>query len=342
MGIKTSITSFYYTLKDTIQTCSEIELTLSFIIVLFVLYSIRNSMSVLSEKFTTEGMENSNGDTQNGLTKDTGKKTLSMKYMKEKYKVLKGLDIHDPFYVSIYDSIFSEPSRIEKDITTVLSETKHNSKSSLLDIGSGTGLHVRTLHETFKNIRGLDKSEEMVKYSKKRFPYIEFVVGDAMDNTRFQPSSFTHITMFYFTFYLFHDTYGILHNVYSWLKPGGYLVVHLVNRKMFDPILSLANPIQFVSPQKYAKKRITTSEIKFNDFKYKSDFILDDVQNTAIFEETLKHDKTGNIRKHIHTSTAPRLKIVIDTAEKVGFKVLKKISMTDIQYEYQYLYVLQK
>lgn len=336
-GIKTSISSFYYTLKDTIQSCSNIEIALSFMIILFVLYSIRKAMSSISEKFTIEGMEN--GKDQENNTK---KKSLSMKYMQEKYKVLKNSDIYDPFYVSIYDSIFSEPSRIEKDVKTVLDKTKYDSNSSLLDIGSGTGLHVRTLHETFKNIRGLDKSEEMVKFSKKRFPYIEFKVGDAMDNTLFQPSSFSHITMFYFTFYIFHDTYGILHNVYSWLKPGGYLVVHLVNRKLFDPILSLANPIQFVSPQKYAEKRITTSEIKFNDFKYKSDFVLDDVQNTAIFEETLKHDKTGNVRKHIHTSTAPKLKIVIDTAEKVGFKVVNKVDMTDIQYEYQYLYVLQK
>ena len=340
-GIKTSISSFYYTLKETFHSCSNIELALSFIVILFVLYSVQRTISSMSEKITTEGMENGNDANHKGTEKDS-KKTLSMKYMQEKYKVLKGSDIHDPFYVSIYDSIFSEPSRIEKDVNTVLDHTKHNTSSSLLDIGSGTGLHVRTLHETFKNIRGLDKSDEMIKYSKKRFPYIDFKVGDAMDNTLFQPSSFSHITMFYFTFYIFHDTYGILHNVYSWLKPGGYLVVHLVNRKMFDPILSLANPIQFVSPQKYAEKRITTSEIKFNDFKYKSDFVLDDVQNTAIFEETLKHDKTGNVRKHIHTSTAPKLKIVIDTAEKVGFKVVKKIDMTDIQYEYQYLYVLQK
>lgn len=340
-----SFQSLYYSFKDNIQSCSSIEIALSVIILIIVLYSIFKMLSSISEKFTVEGMENNEAiknNGQNDLSPDRGKKSLSMKYMREKYKVLKGQDIYDPFYVSIYDSLFSEPVRIEKDVNAVLNNTKYNSNSSLLDIGSGTGLHVRSLHETFKNIKGLDKSLEMTKLAKKRFPYIEFQHGDAMDNTLFQPSSFSHITMFYFTFYVFHDTYGILHNIHTWLKPGGYFVVHLVNRKMFDPILSIANPINFISIQKHAEKRLTTSDVKFNDFRYKSEFKLDDVQNSAIFEETFKHSKTGNIRKHIHTSVAPKLKIVIDTAEKVGFKVLKKISMVDIQYEYQYLYVFQK
>ena len=51
------------------------------------------------------------------------------------------------------------------------------------------------------------------------------------------------------------------------MKPGGYLVVHLVNRDMFDPIRPASNPLFMVSPQKYAKNRIVTSTIKFKDFE---------------------------------------------------------------------------
>ena len=329
----------YQSFINTIKTCSDIEIALSIIIVLFVLYSfqhlmtsIQNSTHVLSSN--KEGMKGGKG-----RKSDT---SLSMKYMKERYKVLKDTNTYDPFYVSIYDSIFSEPIRVEADVKSVLENTKMNEKSSLLDIGSGTGVHVRAFHEKFNKVKGVDKSEEMVTYAKDKFPYLDFVVGDAMKNTIFPSNSFSHITMFYFTCYMFHDFYGVLHNVYSWLKPGGYFVVHLVNRKMFDPLLSVSNPIRFVSPQKYAEKRITTSEIKFNDFKYKSEFKLDDVQNTAIFEETFKHDKTGNVRKHIHACTAPKLKIIIDTAQNIGFKVVKKVDLVKIEYEYQYLYILQK
>ena len=36
--------------------------------------------------------------------------------------------------------------------------------------------------------------------------------------------------------------------------PGGYFVLHLVNRDKFDPILNTADPLHIVSAQKYAKK----------------------------------------------------------------------------------------
>lgn len=268
--------------------------------------------------------------------------TLSERYMEEKYKLLKDNAIYDKFYVSIYDSIFSDPVRIRKDVEIVIMETKISSTSSLLDIGSGTGLHVRAFHEHFKDVKGIDRSKDMIYHAKKNYPYIDYQIGNALENTIYSPNSFSHITMFYFTFYFFNDAYGILHNVYEWLKPGGYFIVHLVNRQMFDPIVSPANPLIMVSPQKYAKKRITTSEIKFNDFSYRSEFKLDDTTNSAIFEEVLKHDKTNHIRKHMHHASAPKLKIIIDTAERIGFKINKKVDLTDIEYQYQYLYIMQK
>jgi hypothetical protein len=38
--------------------------------------------------------------------------------------------------------------------------------------------------------------------------------------------------------------------------PGGTLIVHIVDREKFDPMLPAANPLYIVSPQKYAKERI--------------------------------------------------------------------------------------
>ena len=42
-----------------------------------------------------------------------------------------------------------------------------------------------------------------------------------------------------------------------------------VNKNKFDPIVPPANPLQLISPQKYAKERITHSFIKFNNRIYK-------------------------------------------------------------------------
>ena len=58
----------------------------------------------------------------------------------------------------------------------------------------------------------------------------------------------------------------------NWLMPGGKLIVHLVDRDKFDPILPPGNPLYIVSPQKYAKERITKTKITFNEFLYNSNF----------------------------------------------------------------------
>ena len=55
----------------------------------------------------------------------------------------------------------------------------------------------------------------------------------------------------------------------------GFRAKQFVNRNKFDPILNSADPLQMVSAQKYAKKRITSSLIKFKDFQYRGDFKLD-------------------------------------------------------------------
>jgi ubiquinone/menaquinone biosynthesis C-methylase UbiE len=265
------------------------------------------------------------------------------KYFKSKFVIRKSLqDIYDSFYVSLYDKIFFDQYRYQCELNSIVKHTKINKTSNVLDIGSGTGHILRGLHPYTKNVQGIDVSNEMIKKSKRKYPYIMFRHGNAMDNMMYEPNTFTHVLAMYFSLYMFKDKYGILNNVYSWLRPNGYFVVHVVNRRMFDPIVAPANPVAFVSVQKYAKNRITKSTVKFNDFTYKSDFKLDDSNNKATFEETLKHDNTGNIIQNIHTVHAPSLQEILKLAEKVGFKIIQKVDMIECEYEYQYLYILQK
>ena len=74
--------------------------------------------------------------------------------------------------------------------------------------------------------------------------------------------------------------------------PGVYIVLHLVNRDKFDPILNAADPLVLVSAQKHAMKkigkRITNSVVKFKDFQYKANFDLDKGNNFVNFPDNLK------------------------------------------------------
>ena len=154
--------------------------------------------------------------------------------------------------------------------------------------------------------------------------------------------SYTHILCLYFTIYYIKNKRQFFKNCFDWLKPGGYLVLHLVNRDKFDPILNTADPLHLVSAQRYAKKRITNSLIKFKDFQYRGDFKLNKDTNTATFEEIFKDDKSKHIRQNIHKMYMPTQRYILSLAKETGFILKGKIDMVPVQYEYQYLYILYK
>ena len=124
--------------------------------------------------------------------------------------------------------------------------------------------------------------------------------------------------------------------------PDGYLIVGLVDRERFDPMLPSANPFA-VSLQKHAKKRITTSKIKFNKFDYSSNF-KPDGDKKAIFEEKFefKGEAQGPVRKQEHTLYMESNDEILSLAQDVGFIFVGKIDLVNIGYEHQYLYVLKK
>ena len=98
----------------------------------------------------------------------------------------------------------------------------------------------------------------------------------------------------------------------------------------------------FVSPQRYAKKRITTTKVKFNDFSYNADFQLDDKNNIAKFVEKFKNDSDGKVRKNEHIMYMEDTTDILDEAQACGFIIEGQIDLLKCQYEYQYLYVLVK
>ena len=260
----------------------------------------------------------------------------------EKFVLKEGNTIYDDFYVSIYDDLVFSKVKNKFEIGEIVYATKPTTQSVILDIGSGTGHHVDMLTNKGLNVIGLDISPAMVKKAQKKYPKAQFKNGDALDFMLFSENSFTHIMCLYFTIYYIQDKRKFFQNCFDWLLPGGYLVVHLVNRDRFDPILPAADPLMVVSPQKFSKKRITNSLVKFNDFQYKANFDLQKDTDRGTFTETFKDDNTQNIRQNVHNFYMETQKHILSQAKEVGFILLGKIDMISTQYEYQYLYILQK
>jgi SAM-dependent methyltransferase len=261
---------------------------------------------------------------------------------KREFEVKKGSEIYDDFYVSVYDDLLFNSVKNKFEIGTIVNSTKPTEKSIILDIGSGTGHHVGGFQERGLRATGLDISPAMVAAAKRNYPDAAFRQGDALQGSLFPPSSFTHITCLYFTLYYMRDKRQFFSNCYTWLMPGGYLVLHLVDRSAFDPILPAGNPLAFINPQTYASERITRTTVEFDRESYSADFVLDERGDVATFTEVFRAPATGRIRKNEHTLHMPTQKSVIGDAREAGFIVVSQSEMKACRYEGQYMYVLQK
>lgn len=259
----------------------------------------------------------------------------------KEFTVKKGPMIYDDFYANVYDDLIFNQIKNDYEVGEIVNKTTPDTESLILDIGSGTGHHVKSLVDRGFNAQGIDISPAMVKQAKSTYPDLDYRVADALDTMTFPAGSFTHITCLYFTIYYIEDKRRFFENCMQWLMPGGYLTIHLVDRDNFDPIMPAGDPFGVVSPQSYVDKRITSTVVKFNDFDYKSNFELrpDDI---AIMNETFKYKNNGNVRKNEHKLYMPTQSRILGLAKGTGFILLSQIDMLRCQYGSQYIYVLQK
>ena len=253
-----------------------------------------------------------------------------------------GNAVYDDFYANIYDYLVFSQVKNDYEIGVITNKTNLTGESIIADIGCGTGHHVANLASKNLDIIGIDISPSMIKKAKEEYPAFAsyFKVGDVLNGTLFNDNSLTHILCLYFTIYYIEDKMRFFNNCMNWLMPGGYLIVHLVDKYKFDPILPPGNPLYIVSPQKYAKERITKTKITFNDFIYNSNFKLHN-NNTASFEEKFKFNN-GKVRKQEQILYMEDLPTIVNMVLDAGFVIHAKIDMVKCAYENQYLYVFYK
>lgn len=252
-----------------------------------------------------------------------------------------GPEVYDKFYATIYDYLVYSSHKGDYEIGEIINKTSPTSQSKILDVGCGTGHHVAKLEEKDLNAIGLDISESMIEKARQNYPNYTFKVGDALDNHAVMHGAYTHVLCLYFTIYYFPDKMLFFQNAFAWLQPGGFLIIHLVNRDKFDPILPPGNPLIYVSPQNYSKKRITHTNLVFDQFDYKANFDLNQSTNVAKFSERFKY-KDGKSRKNEHIMYMEPQDKILRQAQDVGFILESKIELLQCAYDYQYLYILVK
>ena len=255
---------------------------------------------------------------------------------RQKFLIKEGREIYDPFYASIYDDLIFDTVRTEYEVGQILQSTQPTSQSLILDVGSGTGNHVNSFVSKGYNAVGLDVSPPMLEIARRKYPDLEFNIGDVEDVMTYPAHTYTHITCLNFTIYDIKDKFLFFRNCYEWLKPGGYLTVHLAHN---DPVTGQPTSSVLLSSNNYSKLQNNRSFVRFDNFKYKSKFNIEN--NNGVFEEVFT-DSNGKVRKNIHTLLMSSQDHIIKLAQDTGFILEGKIDLQPVQYDNQYIYIFYK
>jgi 2-polyprenyl-3-methyl-5-hydroxy-6-metoxy-1,4-benzoquinol methylase len=274
-------------------------------------------------------------------------------YLDSKFSVKSSMsDIYDDFYANIYDDLLYYKFKNKYEIGVLINNTNPTSESVILDIGSGTGHYVGNLASKGYIVKGIDISPSMIKKAKKNYPDFanNFIHGDVVDINMINPSSLTHINCMDFTIYYIKNKSAFFQNCMNWLMPGGYLLVHLVDKNNFNytiPSSGLFNNDKN-SEKPMGNTRIIQNKVAIPNYnmEYSSIFEINNENHYATINETFKKITNDNqlVRKNTHTLYMESIDEINSMALNEGFILQGMIDMGNIEKSRhnQYIYVFTK
>ena len=166
-------------------------------------------------------------------------------------------NIYDKFYSSIYDKLFGDKAKLMFEVKEIkkhaLKKWGKQENIRILDAGCGTGWHTNILSKDY-NIIGVDRSAHMINEAKKRNNSDVLKLGNINNPLLFERNSFTHIICLYHTIYYINDLNKLFKNFRKWLGHNGILVIHVVDRNNFDPLVKTNKNIPYLIDQHLLEK----------------------------------------------------------------------------------------
>ena len=249
--------------------------------------------------------------------------------------------VYDAFTTQYYEDIHKTRSQSKFDMKQIVALTQPSKESSVfLDVGSGTGQLVHRLTEAGFRAFGMDASEAMVSHASEKYPRSEYKCGQARDTMQFDPNTFSHVLCTHFTLYEIEDKAQFFVNCFRWLKIGGYLIVHLVDKDNFDTVVPVAKLP--VAPNAQSIRPVKNSAVDFTRFHYTNKYVFQD-NNRVKRIESFVDKATQNTRHNEQTLFMEPVEDIVVLAKRCGFHPKGLVSYENYNHDpHQYLYVLEK
>lgn len=290
---------------------------------------------------------------------------------KEGFVLKRNEDAYDEVYCNNYEKIHKLKTHIPQQLELILKTTQPSQDDALLDIGSNSGYVVNELTNKGYNAYGVTPINAFVKYCNKKYHDAIVKEGNILNPMEYDKGIFTHIMALYYSIYNYssQDKMTIFKNCYSWMKPGGYLVLHLVDVNKFDITTPIGKDPLFGSLQKeYHSKtmqkekgfsshwntsptnkstqdRLTEYEVDFPDMSYKTSYNFNHLSTTneVIIVETLKDKMSTKIRQNEKIQYMEPIDRILTMANQCGFITKSLLKLKEIlDDEYQFLYILER
>jgi SAM-dependent methyltransferase len=251
---------------------------------------------------------------------------------RERFVAKHDAESFDDFYAGVHDRLHA-PERYLDVVLQAVEMTQPTSRAVFLDVcvGASSGAAAAALAARGHDVFALDASEAMAATCAARRPALagRIKVADAADSMCYDRATFSHILCTNFAIYRVQDKVAFFRNCFFWLRPGGTLILHAVDRDRFDTIVPAARPRLLPDPQKSVKTRITASEIDFGDFKYRAayDFSESPAKSKAGegatcvgFTETFTDAASGSVRQNLRSLwMEPDADALLEIARFAGF-----------------------
>jgi len=255
---------------------------------------------------------------------------------------------YDDFYTQIYDEIFNTEKRVHWELYKVLKMTHPSTNDSVfLYVGSKTGYGVYELIEAGYKAYGVEKCPKMIEYSEHHYPNASIIEGDVEQPLLFDRGSFTHIMCTDFMIYKMKNKKQFLKNCLQWLKPNGYIILHLVERNRFS-VVSPTHDEQrdFDRMVKEPNTQVLQSKTVFQDYVYLQQYHIPvniDEINQIVFRETFTDRTTTNVRQNEQTLYMENIRIILEMAKSLGYLFHSKTTLKKYNdEEHQYMYIFER